>query len=177
MRREVKDQIIESISAQLQEFSNFYIADISGLNAGDTQKLRRACFEADVKLTVVKNTLFKIALDRLEDENTKELESTLKGNTAIMFTEVPNAPAKVIKKMNEDGMEKPVLKGAYVQECVFLGADKLEELVAIKSKEELIADVISLLQAPARNVVSALQSAGSDTIAGLVKTLSEKEEK
>lgn len=175
MRKELKDQIIEAISAQLQEYSNFYIVDIAGLNAGDTGKLRRACFEADVKMTVVKNTLFKIALKKLENEEIEELLDTLVGNTAIMYTETPNAPAKVIKKMHDEGMEKPLLKGAYVQECVFKGADKLEELVAIKSKEELIADVVALLQAPARNVISALESAG-DTLAGLVKTLSEKEE-
>ena len=176
MRKEIKAQIIESISAQLQETPNFYITDISGLNAEQTTKLRRACFEAGIKLTVVKNTLFNHVIESLGNEEIKLLVPTLVGNTAIMYTEVANAPAKLIKKLQKEGFEKQVLKGAYVQECAFVGADKLEELASIKSKEELIGDIIGLLQSPARNVISALQSAGG-TIAGLVKTLSEKEEK
>lgn len=174
MRKEVKAQIIESISAQIQETPHFYITDISGLNAAQTTKLRRACFDGGIKLTVVKNTLFEHALKATGNEEIMSLIETLKGNTAIMYSEVANAPAKLIKKLQKEGFEKPVLKGAYAQECAFIGADKLDELAAIKSKEELIGDIISLLQSPARNVISALQSAGG-TIAGLVKTLSEKE--
>lgn len=176
MRKELKAQIIESISAQLQETPNFYITDISGLNADQTTKLRRACFEADIKLTVVKNTLFHHVIKSLENAEMESLLDTLKGNTAIMYTTAANGPAKLIKKFQKEGWEKPALKGAYVQECAFVGADKLEELAAIKSKEELIGDIVSLLQSPARNVISALESAGGK-LAGIVKTLSEKEEK
>lgn len=176
MRKELKAQIIESISAQIKETPNFYVTDIAGLNAEDTTKLRRACFEAGIKLTVVKNTLFTHVLNELGNEEMNLLIPTLVGNTAIMYTEVANAPAKLIKKLQKSGLEKPVLKGAYVQECAFVGADKLDELAAIKSKEELIGDIIGLLQSPARNVISALESAGGK-LAGIVKTLSEKEEK
>lgn len=175
MKKELKAQIIESISAQLKETPNFYVTDISGLNAEQTAKLRRACFEAGIKLSVVKNTLFAHVLDASGNEEMKSIDQILVGNTAIMYTEAANAPAKLIKKFTkETGLDKPALKGAYVQECAFIGADKLEELAAIKSKEELIGDIIGLLQSPMRNVLSALQSAGS-TVAGIVKTLSEKE--
>lgn len=176
MRKELKAQIIESISAQLQETPNFYITDISGLNAEQTVKLRRACNEAGIKLVVVKNTLLHIVFKNSGNAELESLTETLAGNTAIMYTVAANAPAKLIKKFQKDGFEKPALKGAYVQECAFIGADKLEELAAIKSKEELIGDIIGLLQSPARNVISALQGAGGK-LAGIVKTLSEKEEK
>ena len=176
MRKELKAQIIESISAQIKETPNFYITDISGLNAEQTTKLRRACFEANIKLTVVKNTLFHHVIKELNNEEMNLLVPTLEGNTAIMYTEVANAPAKLIKKFQKDGFEKPALKGAYVQECAFVGADKLEERGAIKSKEEHLGDIIGLLQSYVNNVSAALQSAG-DKLAGIVKTLSEKEEK
>ena len=159
MKKELKDQVIEAISANLAQYPNFYITDIAGLDAAQTSKLRRACFEAGVKLTVVKNTLLSIALKKLENEEVNTLLDTLKGNTAVMFTEVPNAPAKLIKKLQKDGFEKPVIKSAFVQECAFIGADKLNELAAIKSKNELIGDVIALLQAPIQRVVSALENA------------------
>ena len=175
MRKEEKAQILESIAAQLQETPNFYITDISGLNAGQTSKLRRECFEMGIKLVVVKNTLFHKAVEALGNEEATLVFPALEGPTAIMYCETPNAPAKLIKKFNEAGQDKPALKAAYVQECAFVGADKLNELCNIKSREELIADIVALLQSPVRNVVSALQNAGPQTIAGLVKTLSEKE--
>ena len=159
MKKELKDQVIESISALLQEYPNFYITDISGLNAEQTSKLRRACFEQEIKLTVVKNTLFNIALKKMQNEEMSQLSSTLEGNTAIMYTNVPAAPGKLIKKLQKEGFEKPVVKGAYVQECTFIGADKLDELAAIKTKEELIGDVIALLQAPIQRVISGLDNA------------------
>ena len=162
MKKELKDQVIESISALINEYPNFYITDISGLNAGQTTKLRRACFEQNVKLTVVKNTLFAIVLKRINNEEMNQLLPTLEGNTAIMYTEVPNAPAKIIKKLQKEGFEKPVVKGAYVQECSFVGADKLDELAAIKSKEELIGDIIAMLQSPIQRVLSALENASED---------------
>ena len=159
MKKEVKGQIIESISAQLQQYPNFYITDIAGLNAGQTSKLRRECFKEGVVLTVVKNTLFAHVLKELENEEVKTLSETLVGNTAIMYTTTPAAPAKLIKKLQKEGFSKPVIKGAYVQDCVFIGEDKLEALAAIKTKEELIGDIIGLLQSPIRNVVSALENA------------------
>lgn len=174
MRKEEKAQIIESISAQLQETPNFYITDIAGLNAEQTSKLRRECFEKGIQLIVVKNTLLHKAIEGLNNEEMQLIFSVLEGPTAIMYTETPNAPANLIKKYAEAGAEKPALKGAYVQECAFIGADKLDELCNIKSREELIGDVVALLQSPARNVISALQSAGGK-IAGIVKTLSERE--
>ena len=156
MKKELKDQIIESISAQLKEYPNFYITDISGLNASQTTKLRRACFENQVKLTVVKNTLFEHVIK--ENEAYKDLIPTLKGNTAIMYTMVPNAPGKLIKKLQKEGFEKPVVKGAYVQECVYIGAESLNELASIKTKEELIGDIITLLKSPISRVISALEN-------------------
>ncbi len=174
MRKEVKAQILESIAAQIQETPNFYITDISGLNAAQTSKLRRDCFEKGIKLVVVKNTLFEKALKEMGNEEVTLLYPVLEGPTAIMYCETPNAPAKLIKKYADEGGEKPALKGAYVQECAFVGADKLTELCNIKSREELIADIVALLQSPARNVISALESAGGK-LAGIVKTLSERE--
>ena len=171
MKKELKAQIIDSLAAEIKQYPNFYITDIAGLNAGQTSKLRRECFGEGIKLEVVKNTLFAHVLKAAENEELKALESTLVGNTAIMFCENPSTPAKLIKKWAKEG--KPQLKGAYVQECAFIGADKLEELVSIKSREELIADIVALLQSPMRNVISALQSA-PQTIAGVVKTLEEK---
>ena len=159
MKKELKGQIIESISALIQQYPNFYITDIAGLNAGQTSKLRRECFNQGVVLNVVKNTLFAHALRALQNEEIKALEETLVGNTAIMYTEVPAAPAKLIKKLMKEGFTKPVVKGAYVQDCVFIGEDKLDQLAAIKTREELIGDIIGLLQSPMRNVVSALQNA------------------
>ena len=159
MKKEHKSQIIESISAQIKEYPNFYITDISGLNASQTSRLRRECFNEGVILNVVKNTLFAHVLNALENEDIKSLDETLTGNTAIMYTTVPAAPAKLIKKLQRDGFTKPVIKGAYVQECVFLGEDKLDQLAAIKTREELIGDIIGLLQSPIRNIVSALENA------------------
>ncbi|MBR4788259.1 MAG: 50S ribosomal protein L10 [Bacteroidales bacterium] len=171
MKKELKAQIIDSLAAEIKQYPNFYVTDIAGLNAGQTSKLRRECFGEGIKLEVVKNTLFAHVLKASENEELKALEATLVGNTAIMFCENPSTPAKLIKKWAKEG--KPQLKGAYVQECAFIGADRLEELVSIKSKEELIADIVALLQSPMRNVISALQSA-PQTIAGVVKTLEEK---
>jgi len=175
MRREEKAQIIQSIKDQLKETPDFYVTDISGLNAQQTVKLRRMCFEEGIKLSVVKNTLFNKVIKDAENDELSQLSQVLEGNTAIMYTTVANAPARLIKKyVKETKLEKPALKGAYVQECAFVGADKIETLANIKSKEELIGEIVTILQSPARNVISALQSAGG-TIAGIVKTLSEKE--
>ena len=173
MKKELKQQVIETIEASIAKCPNFYLVDIAGLNAQQTATLRRDCFGEGIKLTVVKNTLLHKVIERSGNKELELLVPALEGNTAIMYTEAPAGPAKLIKKYHKSGMEKPALKAAYVQECAFVGADKLDELVAIKSKEDLIGDIITLLQSPARNVISALQSAGG-TIAGVVKTLSEK---
>ena len=163
MRKEEKLEIINAISAQLEETPNFYIVDIAGLNAGKTHELRKACFEAGVQLVVSKNTLFTKVLEATENEEMMKLTEVLAGPTAIMYTIAPNAPAKVIKKFHEKGNEKPVLKGAFVQDWpAFIGADKLDNLFAIKSREEMIADIVSLLQSPIRNVMSALEHKDDD---------------
>ncbi len=172
MTREEKSQVIEDLTAQLAENANIYLADISGLNATTTSNLRRACFKANVSLTVVKNTFLAKAMEK-SDKDFGDLPNVLKGNTSIMFSETGNAPAKVIKEFRKKA-EKPILKGAFVEEAVFVGDENLEALVNIKSKEEVIGDIIGLLQSPAKNVVSALKSSGGK-IAGILKTLSEKE--
>ncbi len=159
MKKELKSQIIESISAQIKQYPNFYITDIAGLNAGQTSRLRRECYNEKIVLNVVKNTLFAHVLNGIENEEVKTLAQTLTGNTAIMYTETPAAPGKLIKKLQREGFTKPVVKGAFVQDCVFIGEDKLDQLAAIKTREELIGDIIGLLQSPVRNVVSALENA------------------
>ena len=159
MKKELKNQIIETISAELNNYPDFYITDISGLNASQTSELRRECCNQGVKLTVVKNTLFNHVISASENEEIKSLTSTLVGNTAIMYTTVPSAPGKLIKKLQKSGFTKPVVKGAFVQGCAYIGEDKLDQLAAIKTKDELIADIVALLQSPIRNVVSALQNA------------------
>lgn len=172
MTREEKSQIIQDLTAQLAENANIYVADISGLNAGNTSELRRACFKANVSLAVVKNTLLEKAMEA-SDKDFGDLPSVLKGNTSIMFSETGNAPAKVIKAFRKKA-DRPLLKGAFVEEAIFIGDDQLDALVDIKSKEELLGEIIGLLQSPAKNVVSALKSGGGK-IAGILKTLSEKE--
>ena len=172
MTREQKSQVIEELTVQLTESSNFYLADISGLNAVNTSSLRRACFKANVKLSVVKNTLLEKAMEA-SDKDFGELSSILKGNTSVMYSETGNAPAKVIKAFRKKS-EKPFLKGAFIEETVYIGDDQLDMLVDIKSKEELIGDIIGLLQSPAKNVISALQSSGGK-LSGIIKTLSQKE--
>jgi len=163
MRKEEKLDIINAISAQLEETPNFYITDIAGLNAGKTHELRKACFQAGVKLVVAKNTLISKVIEATQNEEMMKLVEVLAGPTAIMFTVAPNAPAKVIKKFNDGGNEKPVLKGAFVQDWpAFIGADQLNNLLAIKSREEMIADIIGLLQSPIRNVMSALEHKDDD---------------
>ncbi len=172
MTREEKSQVIEELTAQLADNANIYLADISGLNAGSTSALRRACFKANVKLAVVKNTLLEKAMEA-SDKEFGDLPTTLKGNTSVMYSETGNAPAKVIQAFRKKS-EKPLLKGAFIEEAVYIGDDQLDMLVNIKSREELIGDIIGLLQSPAKNVISALQSSGGK-LAGIIKTLSEKE--
>lgn len=173
MKKEDKNQLIEILAEELNETSAFYLTDISNLDAAQTSKLRRLCFNKNVRLKVVKNTLLRKAMDKVE-KDVEELLGVLQGPTSIMFTEVGNAPAKLIKEFRKTS-DKPVIKGAYIEEATYIGDDKLEMLSTIKSKEELIADVIALLQSPVKNVISALNS-GSNTLTGVLKTLSEKSE-
>ena len=172
MKREEKSQIIDSLTEQINNFSHFYLADISELNASDTSNLRRKCFEKDITLVVVKNTLLKQALEKCEGSY-DELYGTLKDSTSVMFCNIGNTPAKLIKEFRKAN-EKPVLKAAYVEESVYLGDEQLETLTQLKSKNELIADVMLLLQSPMKGVLSALQSGGTN-ISGVLKTLAEKE--
>ncbi len=172
MRREEKTDIIDSLATTLKEYSHFYLTDTAQLNAADTSDLRRKCFENQIKLVVVKNTLLKRALEQAGLE-CGELFPVLKGSTAVMFSNNGNTPAKMIKEFRRSH-PKPLIKGAYIEESVYVGDNLLETLVALKSREELIGDIIMLLQSPAKNVISALQSGGS-TIHGVLETLSKKE--
>lgn len=174
MKKEKKVQVIASLAAQLEKTPNFYLTDIDGLNAAKTALLRRACFGNEIKMVVVKNTLLRRALEQTGVEEAKLLFPALEGSTAVMFTESVNAPAKLIKSFGaEHG--KPVLKGALVQECAYVGENQLETLIHIKSREELIGDIVGLILSPAQNLVSAIKSSGT-TIAGVVKTLADREE-
>ncbi|MBU2920185.1 50S ribosomal protein L10 [Winogradskyella psychrotolerans] len=172
MTREEKSQVIEELTAQLADNTNIYLTDISGLDAATTSNLRRACFKSNIKLAVVKNTLLEKAMEA-SDKEFGDLPATLKGNTSVMYSETGNAPAKVIKEFRKKS-EKPLLKGAFIEESIYIGDDLLDTLVDIKSREELIGEIVGLLQSPAKNVISALKSSGG-TIAGIVKTLSERE--
>lgn len=171
MTREEKAAVIEDLTGQLAENSTIYLADISGLDAVSTSDLRRACFKANIKLSVVKNTLLAKAMEA-SDKDFGELPEVLNGNTSLMFSEIGNAPAKLIQNFRRKS-EKPLLKGAYIETGVYIGDDKLLALVNLKSKEEVIADIIALLQSPAKNVISGLKSGGGK-LAGILKTLSEK---
>lgn len=172
MTREEKAKAIDVLTTQLAENSNIYLTDISGLNALATSNLRRACFKAGIQLTVVKNTLLSKAMESSEREF-GDLQTILKGNTSLMFSETGNAPAKVIKEFRKKS-EKPLLKGAFIEEAVYIGDNLLDDLVNIKSRDEMIGEVIGILQSPAKNVVSALKSGGGK-LAGIIKTLSERE--
>ena len=171
MTREEKSRVIEELTAQLAGTNVVYIADISGLNAESTSNLRRACFKAGIELAVVKNTLLEKAMEA-SDNDYGDLTTVLKGNTSILIAENGNVPAKIIKESRKKS-DKPVLKGAFIHQAVFIGDHQLDALIALKSKDEVIGEIIGLLQSPAKNVVSALKSSGGK-LAGILKTLSEK---
>jgi len=173
MKKIEKDQFINFLAEQLKVANTFYLADISALNAEATSRLRRSCFKKKVQLKMVKNTLLKKAMER-SGKAFDEFFPVLSGDTSIMFAEIANDPAKLIKEFRRTS-PKPILKGAYVEETIYLGDDQLDALVQVKSRLELIGDLIGLLQSPAKNVISALQS-GSNKLSGIVKTLSEKPE-
>ena len=172
MKKEVKDTIIVELGEKLKEYSHFYLVDVTGLNAEATSALRRKCFKNEIKMVVVKNKLLHKAFEASEIDF-EPLYGALKGNTAVMFCNTANVPAKLLKDYKKEGI--PALKAAYAEEGFFVGADKLDELISIKSKNELIADVVAMLQAPAQGVISALES-GAGTIHGVLETLSERAE-
>jgi len=173
MKKEEKGLIISKIADAIKEYGCFYVVETAGLDAEKTSALRRECFKSDVKLMVVKNTLLHKALETL-DGSYDELYPALKGASSLMLANVGNAPAKLIKSFRKKDDVLPRLKAAYVEETIYVGEDQLETLANIKSKNELIADVVALLQSPAKNVISALQS-GGNTIHGILETLSKKE--
>ena len=171
MTKEQKVQEIQDLTERLSSVKNLYLTDIAGLDAVQTTALRRACFNSNIKLSVVKNTLLAKAMEA-SDKDFGNLKGVLKGNTSLMFSDVGNTPAKLIKNFRKKS-EKPLLKGAYIEEAIYIGDDQIDVLESIKSKEELIGEVITLLQSPAKNVISALQS-GRSNISGILKTLSER---
>lgn len=171
MTKEQKVQEIQDLTDKLSSVKNLYLTDIAGLDAVQTTALRRACFNSNIKLSVVKNTLLEKAMEA-SDKDFGNLKEVLKGNTSLMFSDVGNTPAKLIKNFRKKS-EKPLLKGAYIEEAIYIGDDQIDVLESIKSKEELIGEVITLLQSPAKNVISLLQS-GRSNISGILKTLSER---
>ena len=172
MKKEVKDTIIVELGEKLKSYPHFYLVDVTGLNAETTSELRRKCFNNEIKMLVIKNTLLHKAFEASEIDF-EPLYDCLTGNTAVLFTNTANSPAKLLKEYTKQGV--PSLKAAYAEESLYVGADKLEELVSIKSKNEVIAEIVALLQSPAKNVISALQS-GGNTIHGVLKTLGERPE-
>ena len=171
MTKEQKVQEIQDLTDKLSSVKNLYLTDIAGLDAVQTTALRRACFNSNIKLSVVKNTLLEKAMEA-SDKEFGNLKEVLKGNTSLMFSDVGNTPAKLIKNFRKKS-EKPLLKGAYIEEAIYIGDDQIDVLESIKSKEELIGEVITLLQSPTKNIISALQS-GRSNISGILKTLSER---
>jgi len=171
MNKQEKNQMIEVLDGMLNDNTNFYLADISGLTAEESSALRRLCFKRDVSLQVVKNTLLKKALEKNETDFS-ELYDVLVGNTSILQAEAGNGPAKVIQEFRKKNA-KPILKAAHIEESLYIGDENLIALADLKSKDELIGDIITLLQSPAKNVISALQSSGNK-LSGILKTLEDK---
>ena len=174
MRKEDKSAIVAQLGELLAQYPHFYLVDVEGMNASSTSALRRKCFQTGLKMVVVKNTLLRKALEAKSDEF-GPIFAALKGTTAVLFTEVANAPAKMLKDLLSKKATKPALKAAYAEEGIYVGAEQLDVLCSIKSKNEVIAEIVALLQSPAKNVLSALQS-GQNTIHGVLKTLGEKGE-
>jgi len=172
MRKEDKSAIIAQLGELIQKYPHFYLIDVEGMDATATSNLRRACFKSNLKMVLVKNTLLEKTLEATGTDF-EALKPVLKGTTAVLFTEVANVPAKMLKEMKSKKLEKPALKAAYAEEGIYVGEGQLEALCAIKSKNEVIADIVALLQSPAKNVLSALQS-GQNTIHGVLQTLEKR---
>jgi len=172
MRKEEKQEIVEALADQIKTYGNFYIADTADLSVGKVTNIRRKCYESGIVMQVAKNTLIRKAME-VAGVDSQELNDALKGSSTLMFSQIGNAPAKLIKELRKSG-PKPILKGAYIDTAIFIGDDQIDSLATLKSKEELVGDIIGLLQSPAKNVISALQS-GGNKLAGIVKTLQERE--
>jgi len=171
MNKEEKHELVASLAEQMKEFGNFYITDTSDLTVAKINNIRRQCFESDITMQVAKNSLIKKAMDVVGGDFS-QMHDVLKGSSSILFSKSSTAPAKLIKKLRKKG-EKPILKAAYIDASIFIGDNQLDTLINLKSKEQLIGEIIGLLQSPAKNVISALQS-GGNILAGLVKTLQER---
>jgi len=173
MKKEDKSTVINDLQTTIGNYSHFYLADTGGLNAAQTSELRRKCYKQEIKLLVVKNTLLKKALENI-DTDFSELYDSLKGETSLLLSNSGNAPAKLIKEFSASNKKnKPVLKAAYVEESFYIGENQLDALISVKSKNELIGEVIGMLLSPINDVMSALQS-GANTIHGVLDTLSER---
>jgi len=171
MNKEEKHDLVLALSAQMKEYGNFYITDTSDLTVEKVNNIRRKCFESDITMQVAKNTLIKKAMEAAGGDYSPMFE-VLKGSSSILFSKSATAPAKLIKQLRKQG-DKPVLKAAYIDSSIFVGDNQIDTLIALKSKEQLIGEIIGLLQSPAKNVISALQS-GGNILAGVVKTLQER---
>ncbi|MBN09123.1 MAG: 50S ribosomal protein L10 [Flavobacteriaceae bacterium] len=171
MKKEEKLKIIEDLKVRISDSKNLYLTDISGLNSLETSALRRACFKANIKLSVVKNTMLSRAMES-SDKDFGEMKDILKGNTSLMFSEIANTPAKLIKDFRKK-LDKPILKAAFIDEQIYIGDDEINKLVSMKSREEIIGEIIMILESPVKNVLSALKSGGAN-LSGLIKTLSER---
>lgn len=171
MRKEEKQDVVLALKEQIEEYGNFYITDTAELDVAKINAIRRQCFDSDIKMKVAKNTLIQKALEAATGDYS-ELYGVLKGSSSIMFSKSGSAPAKLIKELRKEG-EKPILKAAYIDAAVFIGDNQLDTLASLKSKEQLVGDIIALLQSPAKSVISGLQS-GGNKLAGIVKTLQER---
>lgn len=172
MNKEEKHDLVIALADQMKEYGNFYITDTSNLTVAKINNIRRKCFESDITIQVAKNSLIKKAMEASEGDFTA-IYDVLKGSSSILFSKSATAPAKLIKQLRKSGSEKPIIKAAYIDSAIFIGDNQLDTLINLKSKEQLIGEVIGLLQSPAKNVVSALQS-GGNILAGVVKTLQER---
>jgi large subunit ribosomal protein L10 len=173
MKKDEKNQLIDNLTEQLINNPDFYLADTSGLTVEKINSFRRKCFESNIKMVVVKNTLLVKALERTKKDY-QGIDSSIKGPISVLFSESTSAPAKLIKEFRK-ATDKPALRAAFLEDCLYVGDNQLDTLASIKSKNELIGEIIGLLQSPAKNVVSALKSSGGK-LAGIIKTLSDKKE-
>jgi len=171
MNKEEKHDLVLALTEQMNEFGNFYITDTSDLTVAKINDIRRKCFESDITMKVAKNSLIKKAMEAASGDYTPIFD-VLKGSSSILFSKSATAPAKLIKQLRKGG-DKPVLKAAYIDSAIFIGDNQIDTLIKLKSKEQLIGEIVGLLQSPAKNVISALQSGGT-IIAGVVKTLQER---
>jgi len=172
MNKEEKHDLVLALTEQMNEYGNFYITDTSNLTVAKINAIRRKCFESDITIRVAKNSLIKKAMEAAGGDYTQMYDS-LKGSSSILFSKSATAPAKLIKQLRKAGSEKPIIKAAYIDSAIFIGDNQLDTLINLKSKEQLVGEIIGLLQSPAKNVISALQS-GGNILAGVVKTLQER---